>query len=51
MFNYNFNDIDKQLLELGEIEADAIDKIDEEAEFKDKITHLEDKFKSLNSIR
>jgi hypothetical protein len=51
VFNYNFNDLDEQLLELGEIEVDTIDKIDEEVEFKDKITHLEDKLKGLNSIR
>lgn len=60
-FNDNFNDLEKsilsksiyeryrQLLELGEIAVDAIEKMDEEIEFKDKkIIHLEDKLKDLN---
>ncbi len=60
-FNNNFNDLEKsivsksiyekyrQLLELGEIVVDTIEKMDEEIEFKDKkITVLEDKLKGLN---
>jgi hypothetical protein len=39
----------RQLLELGEIAVDTIDKMDEEIEFKDKkIAYLEDKLKGLN---
>jgi hypothetical protein len=60
-FNDNFNDIEKsivsesiyekyrQLLELGEIAVDTIEKMDEEIEYKDnKITILEDQLKGLN---
>jgi hypothetical protein len=39
----------RQLLELGEIAVDTIEKMDEEIEFKDKkIAYLEDKLKGLN---
>ena len=60
-FNDNFNDLEKsivyksiyekykQLLELGEIAVDIIEKMDEEIEYNDKkITHPEDKLKGLN---
>ncbi len=39
----------RQLLELGEIAVDTIEKMDEEIEFKDKkFTVLEEKLKGLN---
>ena len=39
----------RQLLELGEIAVDTIEKMDEEIEYKDnKITVLEDKLNGLN---
>ncbi len=60
-FNDNFNDLEKsilsksiyekyrQLLELGDIAVDTIEKMDEEIEYKDnKIIVLEDKLKGLN---
>lgn len=60
-FNDTFNDLEKsivsksiyekyrQLLELGDIAVDTIEKMDEEIEYKDnKIIVLEDKLKGLN---
>jgi hypothetical protein len=62
-FSDNFNDREKsivsksiyeryrQLLELGEIAVDTIEKMDEEIEHKDsKITLVEDKLKGLNQF-